>query len=149
MKQILLWIMMPVVLVPANAAFASRADYCAAYAQDFADAKTQDKTLWQHKYDIAHTACMVEAQPAVQANRTKTKIQTVQKPVQRKTASLKPSVNLTSQPTPATNLAKTKLEVGSGDWNTFCANKYTSFNVKTGTYTSHTGVERKCVISAP
>ena len=149
MKQILLWMMMPAILVPANAAFASRADYCAAYAQDFADAKTQDKALWQHKYDIAHTACMAEANPAEQVKQAKPKIQNLQKPVQQKTSSLKPSVNSTPQPTPATSLAKTKLEVGSGDWNTFCANKYASFNVKTGTYTSHTGVERKCVISAP
>ena len=38
------------------------------------------------------------------------------------------------------------LVAGTPQWNTYCAQKYTSFNPKTGMYLSKTGVARKCVV---
>jgi BA14K-like protein len=54
----------------------------------------------------------------------------------------------TPAPTPPSAPKKVAMVAGSDDWNIYCANKYTSFNPKTGTYMSKTGVERRCVVSA-
>ena len=43
---------------------------------------------------------------------------------------------------------KPKLKVGSEAWNDYCTRKYNSFNRKTGTYTSRSGVERRCLVTA-
>ena len=39
-------------------AWADKPAYCAAYARDFADARSREKPMWQHKYDIALQACL-------------------------------------------------------------------------------------------
>jgi BA14K-like protein len=123
-------------------AFAVKADYCAAYARDFADAKAQDKTLWQHKYDIANEACLAEPKASAQVIKAR--------PLSKK-STMKPQIAVPAEPqtTPASTSTKLKLEPRSENWNTYCANKYTSFNPKTGTYTSRTGIERKCIVSYP
>ena len=72
----------------APSAFASKADYCSAYAHDFADGHSQDKVLWQHKYEIAMTDCLAEPAAAEQVNATKTK--TVVKPKMLNRKQLRP-----------------------------------------------------------
>ena len=142
MKSNLLGLSIVVIATYANPAFATKADYCAAYARDFADIQTQDKTLWQHKYDIAKDECLAEPKAAAQVIRIKSK----STPKTTSSIAVVPAEPLS---TPAPANAKQKLEPGTDDWNNYCANKYTSFSAKTGTYTSHTGVERKCVVSYP
>lgn len=142
MKQTLTGLLLMAFVTHAFPALAAKVDYCAAYARDFADAQTHDKTIWQHKYDIANAACLAEPQANAQVIKAKP---IVKKP----TTKLKIAVPAEPEATPASASAKPKLEPGSENWNSYCANKYTSFNAKTGTYTSHTGVERKCVVSYP
>ncbi len=42
---------------------------------------------------------------------------------------------------------KLTLEEGSEAWNEYCAAKYKSFNPDTGTYNSHSGKERRCLVT--
>jgi BA14K-like protein len=114
-------------------ALADKPAYCAAYARDFADARAKDKVLWQHKYDITLQSCMGDPKPTIE------RVQAVAK---------KKPVAKIAEPTPAPVVQIASPVAGSADWNIYCANKYTSFNPKTGTYMSKTGVERKCVVSA-
>jgi hypothetical protein len=125
-----------------SSALADKAAYCAAYARDFADAKTHDKALWQHKYDIAQQSCMTEQKPAVA-----TVSPSPPKAPKIKPVSVKPVAPV--PPEPVATVAKAKLEPGSAEWNDYCAKKYTSFNAATGMYHSHTGIDRKCVVSNP
>jgi BA14K-like protein len=131
-------------LVWATPAFADKSAYCAAYAQDFADARaTSDRVLWQHKYDIALQACNGSSKPqnkpmVARIPNTAKKVVTSDQPVAPK--------KVNAEPAPASSKL-VQLKPGSADWNTYCTNKYTSFNAKTGTYMSKTGVERKCVVS--
>lgn len=142
MKRIMRGLSILAVAIYASPALANKSDYCAAYARDFADAQTSDKSLWQHKYDIANESCLVEPKATGQAIKSKQKSK---KPM----AESQSAVPAEPQTAPASAPEKQKLEVGSENWNTYCSNKYTSFNPKTGTYTSHTGVERKCIVSYP
>jgi BA14K-like protein len=139
-KRVLLGFFVLSEVACATPAFAAKADYCAAYARDFADAQTRDKTLWQHKYDIASEACMAAPKAPVQEINAKPKL---------KKPKAEAQIAVPAEPQTTTASAKLKLEPGSENWNTYCANKYTSFNAKTGTYTSRSGVERKCVVSYP
>ena len=126
-------------------AFADKTDYCAAYARDFADARTHDKPIWQHKYDIALQGCLAEPKqvevakpPAIKPMAPKTKVVEIIPP--------EPEID----PVVVKPVMKAKFvrpEPGSEVWKTYCAQKYTSFKVKTGTYTSKTGVERKCLVT--
>jgi BA14K-like protein len=130
---------------------AGKPDYCAAYARDFADARTKDKPIWQHKYEIALAACMTEPKKAE-----------VIKPVPAKKVVAKAKVEVIIPPEPVAEPPKVetppfknvkasktaKMEQGSAAWNDYCANKYSSFDIKKGTYTSRTGVERKCLVTA-
>jgi hypothetical protein len=129
----------------AGPAFADKADYCAAYARDFADARTRDKPIWQHKYGIALQGCLAEPKQAE-----------VAKPPMVKVMAPKPKVVEIIPPEPEIDpvvvkpVVKAKFvrpEPGTEAWKTYCAQKYTSFNAKTGTYTSKTGVERKCLVT--
>jgi BA14K-like protein len=124
----------------ASPALADKSDYCAAYARDFADARSKDKPMWQHKYQIAQTACMAEPQNAEVAKPVPVK-KAVPKNVAPPVIPPEPVVVLPSPPTPKAS----KLVAGTPAWNDYCSKKYTSFNLKTGTYTSRTGVERKCL----
>jgi hypothetical protein len=134
-------------------AWADKSAYCAAYARDFADARTLDKAMWQHKYDIALQSCLTPTKPMVQ--RVPPAAKKVAEPV-------KPAIVKQAEPPapeakvaeatadkPATAAPKQAyLAPGSNAWNDYCAKKYSSFNIKTGTYTSKTGVERKCLVTA-
>jgi BA14K-like protein len=132
-------------------AFAAKSDYCAAYARDFADARTKDKPIWQHKYDIALASCMAEPKKA-EAVKPATPKKVAVKP--------KPEVIIPPEPVPETVKVETppykdvstprsaKPEPGSDAWNKYCTKKYSSFDIKKGTYTSRTGVERKCLVTA-
>ena len=142
MKRHLLSLSILVVATNANPALATKIDYCAAYARDFADAQSLDKTFWQHKYDIANEACLAEPKVTVQTINAKPK---------SKKPKTGPQITSPAEPqtTPTASTNKLKLEPGSENWNTYCANKYTSFNPKTGTYTSRKGVARKCIVYYP
>jgi BA14K-like protein len=116
----------------ATPALANKPEYCAAYGKDFANARTRDKVLWQHKYDIAVAACMAEPQ---QAEIIKPKIMAAAEPA------------MVIPPEPVVKLKAEKLVSGSPEWIDYCTQKYNSFNAKTGTYMSLTGVERKCLVN--
>ncbi len=124
----------------ATPAWADKPAYCAAYATDFANARAKEKLLWQHKYDIALEACLQTEKIKAISDGPAPKILTpkVKKIVAEKSV---------PEPAAAPAVTATKLVVGSDDWKIYCANKYTSFNPKTGTYMSKTGVERKCTVS--
>lgn len=131
--SIILALSLPAIAGPALAA---KADYCAAYARDFADARTKDKPLWQHKYDIALAACMVEPTKSV-----------VAKPAPPKQFAPKIEPEPIIPPEPIMVEKPAKLVAGSPEWNDYCIKKYNSFNIKKGTYLSRTGVERKCLVN--
>ncbi len=127
----------------AGPAMAGKPDYCAAYARDFADARTKDKPIWQHKYEIALAACLAEPK----------KVE-IAKPVIEKKPQVKavvvevvPPEPIIEQPVVPPPKKFVKLEPGSPEWNDYCTKKYTSFNVKTGMYLSKTGVERRCLVT--
>ncbi len=140
----------------ASPAHADQAGWCAAYARDFADARASDKTLWQHKYDIANKACLDEQKqpdaPAVKKVETSSTPQPQPKSAQ--VAAAKPEV--VAPPVTDKKMADKKLadkskstsgapEPGSAEWNAYCAKKYSSFDAKTGMYLSLTRVQRKCL----
>jgi BA14K-like protein len=121
LKFALLFVLTAALPAPAQAA---KIDYCKAFAQDFADARSIDETSFQHKYNISYRACMNESKDPLKRS--------VKKIVVLKNAASNGPLNLAP---------------GSTDWNIYCANKYTSFDPAKGTYKSFTGVERKCVLS--
>jgi BA14K-like protein len=143
----LLAAMMVFAIVPR--AFASKADYCSVYAHDFADGHSQDKAVWQHKYEIAMTDCLGENSTVETVSTPKTKRVVKAKKIEQKVAAVQTKIVKQTQPTPASSATQTKLQPGSEAWNNYCTNKYASFNAKTGTYTSKTGVNRKCVVFYP
>jgi BA14K-like protein len=120
-------------------AFADKAAYCKAYARDFADQSAADETQWQHKYQIANSACMAKHispkplvfRPARPPSTLPPKPAPIVKAIEPKPVAVKPVA----------------LTAGSPEWNNYCAKKYVSFNAKTGTYKSKTGVERKCIVT--
>jgi BA14K-like protein len=130
-------------------AFASKADYCSVYAHDFADGHSQEKAVWQHKYEIAMTDCLGENSTVETVRSPKTKTVVKVKKIEQKVASVQTKTVKQTQPIPASSATQTKLQPGSEAWNNYCTNKYASFNTETGTYTSKTGVARKCVVFYP
>jgi BA14K-like protein len=126
----------------ASPAWADKPAYCAAYARDFADARAVDKNMWQHKYDISYQSCIGEQKPLIA--RIPEPIKT--KPVAKIVARV-PEAKVEPVAAPAPAVRPSKPVPGSEDWNIYCANKYVSFDAKTGTYLSHTGVQRRCVAS--
>ena len=141
----------------AGAAHADQAGWCAAYARDFADSHATDKVLWQHKFDIAQKSCLdneVAGAPVADvAKKPEAPVTTAKKvepqPVKVEAIPAANPVAKVAAPEPAVP-AKTKTasgapEVGSAEWNAYCAKKYSSFDAKTGTYQSLTGVKRKCL----
>ena len=122
----------------ATPALADKAAYCQAYARDFSDQTATDKAMWQHKFQIALDACL--AGHKSQANSAPPKTVPVKKQVAVKPAPPAPEP-VVAKP------ASESLVAGTPEWNDYCAKKYTSFNVKTGMYTSKTGVARKCLIT--
>ena len=143
-----------------GAAHADKAGWCAAYARDFADARATDKILWQHKFDIAQKSCLdkaVSAAPSAAADAQKnvevvdTETPKKAEDVPVKMAAIPAAKPVAKAVAPAVVVpGKTKVasgvpEVGSAEWNAYCAKKYSSFDAKTGTYQSRTGVQRKCL----
>jgi hypothetical protein len=124
----------------ASPAFADKASYCKAYARDFADQASVDETTFQHKYQIAIDACLAK-HAAPQLKRPQPRV------FRPKITNNDPAPPL-PKPIIVAPVAKVAtLSPGSPEWNDYCAKKYVSFNAKTGTYQSKTGVERKCVVS--
>ena len=119
-------------LVSTGSAWANKQSYCAAYATDFANAQAKDKQYWQHKYDIAAQSCLTAPSP--------TRDEILPKHTLRRSVEIIP---------PEPILVKAKMEPGSDNWNAYCSKKYTSFNITTGMYHSHTGVDRKCLVTKP
>ena len=141
-------------LAAGTSAHADQAGWCAAYARDFADARTTDKALWQHKYDIAQKSCLDGQVSSAPAADTKVEVKKVDAPV---AAAAAPALKAAAIPAakaavpPAepkpekTKVASGAPQPGTPEWNDYCAKKYTSFNAATGTYKSLTGVDRKCL----
>ncbi len=150
MKNISIPIMLFGLCIATAPAFADKAAYCKAYARDFADQSSPDQTQWQHKYQIAIDACLTKhvaptTKPMVFRPKTKNMVPAapVEKPVVVQ-AVTKPPV---AKPVIKPAALPTALVQGSAEWNDYCTKKYVSFNAKTGTYQSKTGVERKCIVT--
>jgi BA14K-like protein len=119
-----------------SAAHADSKSYCEIYAKDFASAKTSNVDEWQLTYRNSYTDCMAQYSAAT------TEVVTP-KPVPKKTvATIKVPDPVVEKPA-----AKEEMTPGSDEWNTYCDNKYASFNKETGTYTSFTGKDRRCVVT--
>jgi BA14K-like protein len=137
-------VLMTVVL--ALPAHADVAEYCAAYARDFADQSDKQLFNWQRRYDNAEASCVERfandgTKPAKAKTKTKPQVAKVK---------AKPAPKL-KEPTeaPQQQAAKAipKLTAGSPEWTAYCKKKYVSFNEVKGTYLSRTGIERKCLIT--
>ena len=120
-------------------ASASSQNYCEMFAKDFADTRTTDVDLWQTSYRNAFNDCMNQYTAAAPAAAPKKKLQ--------KQAAAPLNETETSTAVAAVVKPKLTLEEGSEAWNEYCAAKYKSFNLDTGTYNSHTGKERRCVVT--
>jgi hypothetical protein len=145
----------------ATAAGAAPVDYCKAYAIDFADQTKRDSAYWKQRFDDAQKACLAQytftepvekakpqqvAKVKPKANAKPARTEKPVEPAQEESVSLAEAVLPETTPPPPRR--KPKLEAGSVAWLDYCDKKYASFNRRTGTYTSHSGVERKCVVSA-
>jgi BA14K-like protein len=93
--------------------------------------------------------CLGESSTADQAINAQTQNAVKTKKVEQKIASVASKTVRRPQPARTKVAIQTKLQPGSEAWNNYCINKYASFNAKTGTYTSKTGVARKCVVFYP
>jgi len=109
------------------------------FAKDFADTRTTDVDLWQVSYRNAFNDCMNQYTAVAPAAAPKKKLQ--------KQAAAPMNEQETSVEVAAVAKPKVELEPGSEAWNEYCAAKYKSFNPDTGTYNSHTGKERRCVVT--
>ena len=119
-------------------ALADKAAYCQAYARDFSDQTATEKTVWQHKFQIALDACLAVHKQVLKL--VPPKASPPQKQVAAKTAPTPPEPEVAKPDS-------TTLVAGTPEWNDYCIKKYTSFNEKTGMYTSKTGVARKCLVT--
>jgi hypothetical protein len=120
-------------------ASASSQNYCEMFAKDFADTRTTDVDLWQKSYRNAFNDCMNQYTAVAPAAAPKKKLQ--------KQAAAPLAESETSTAVAAVVKPKPALEEGSEAWNEYCAAKYKSFNPDTGTYNSHTGKERRCIVT--
>ncbi len=129
-------------IVSANGAQADSKSYCEIYAKDFASAKTSDVDEWQLTYRDSYGDCMAQYNTAtIEVEKPKAK------PVQKKkVASIKQPEPVVEKPAAKVE-AKAELVEGTDAWNAYCDNKYASFNKETGTYKSHTGKERRCIVT--
>lgn len=125
-----------IVSAPASA---SSQNYCEMFAKDFADTRTTDVDLWQISYRNAFNDCMNQYTAAAPAAAPKKKLQTQ--------AAAPLNEEETSTQVAAVVKPKLTLEEGSEAWNEYCAAKYKSFNPDTGTYNSHSGKERRCLVT--
>jgi BA14K-like protein len=126
-------------------------DYCQAYAQDIADQVEKQSPRWQNRFNNAHESCLfrfsnttetvVKPKPKTKTAIIKMPVESVEKPK----PVVKPEVNPETQ---AAASVIPNLEQGSAEWKDYCQKKYVSFDANKGTYTSKTGVERKCLVTA-
>ncbi len=135
---------MSVLAVLASFAFAVQSSansqaYCELFAKDFADGRTTDVDLWQISYRNAFNDCMNQYTAAAPAAAPKKQLQ--------KQASVPLAAPETSEKAAAVVKPKLKLEPGTEAWNEYCAAKYKSFSPDTGNYMSHTGKERRCLVT--
>ena len=119
--------------------FASSQTYCEMFAKDIADGRTTDVDLWQISYRNAFNDCMNQYTAAAPVAAPKKALQ--------KQAAVPLAAPETSEEAAAVVKPKLKLEPGTEAWNEYCAAKYKSFNPDTGTYNSHTGKERRCIVT--
>lgn len=125
-----------IVSAPASA---SSQNYCEMFAKDFADTRTTDVDLWQISYRNAFNDCMNQYTAAAPAAAPKKQL--------LKQAAAPLNEQETSTQVAAIVKPKLTLEEGSEAWNEYCAAKYKSFNPDTGTYNSHSGKERRCLVT--
>lgn len=125
-----------IVSAPASA---SSQNYCEMFAKDFADTRTTDVDLWQTSYRNAFNDCMNQYTAAAPAAAPKKQL--------LKQAAAPLNEQETSTQVAAVVKPKLTLEEGSEAWNEYCAAKYKSFNPDTGTYNSHSGKERRCLVT--
>lgn len=120
---------------------ASSQTYCEMFAKDFADGRTTEVDLWQISYRNAFNDCMNQYTAAAPVAAPKKALQ--------KQAAVPLAAPETSEEAAAVvkPKPKLKLEPGTEAWNEYCAAKYKSFNPDTGTYNSHTGKERRCIVT--
>ena len=118
---------------------ASSQTYCEMFAKDFADGRTTEVDLWQISYRNAFNDCMIRYTAAAPVAAPKKALQ--------KQAAVPLAAPETSEEAAAVVKPKLKLEPGTEAWNEYCAAKYKSFNPDTGTYNSHTGKERRCIVT--
>jgi BA14K-like protein len=135
---------MSVLAVLASFAFAVQSSansqaYCELFAKDLADGRTTDIDLWQISYRNAFNDCMNQYTAAAPAAAPKKQLQ--------KQASVPLAAPETSEKAAAVVKPKLKLEPGTEAWNEYCAAKYKSFSPDTGNYMSHTGKERRCIVT--
>ena len=135
---------MSVLAVLASFAFAVQSSansqaYCEIFAKDLADGRTTDVDLWQISYRNAFNDCMNQYTAAAPAAAPKKQLQ--------KQASVPLAAPETSEKAAAVVKPKLKLEPGTEAWNEYCAAKYKSFSPDTGNYMSHTGKERRCIVT--
>jgi hypothetical protein len=150
-------------IVLAQPGSAAVPDYCAAYARDYADVGTPAPPEWRLRYDKAEKACLFQysedtpepvkkpkAKVAV-AEKPKAKVPVAKKPEQKPLKKLdtkpaeKPEAAALAEAPPQ---PPAKLVLGTPAWKAYCKRKYVSFNPDKGTYTSKTGKERPCIVTA-
>jgi hypothetical protein len=109
-------------------AFADIQSYCEVYGQDFANGKTSDVDAWEDHFRNAFGDCMVRyaAEEGVGAAAKKVVVVPARDSSRKKRTPI--------------------LTAGSIAWNNYCASKYASFNPATGTYKSHAGKQKPCLV---
>lgn len=157
-KLLVGWAVGTASLLPeAEPAKADTADYCAAYARDFADAGKRNEAIWQHRFGNAKSACLLQFTAVARvAAKPKAVIPVAAKFKADVAASINPEAVLAkpiTKPAKKEQVAMVKAagqkpEPGSDAWLDYCDNKYASFNRETGTYMSRTGIERRCLVTA-
>ena len=145
--------------VSANQAMADSKSYCEIYAKDFASSQTSDVDQWQLTYRNTFADCMSQysADTLAPVFKKKKIVETevipeetpAPAPVKVKAKQKTKTAVVQVRPPKAVAQAEpiAKLEPGSDEWNAYCDKKYASFNSETGTYTSYTGKERRCVVA--
>lgn len=140
----------------ATPVLADAQSYCELYSKDFADGRTTQVDKWQLLYRGAFNDCMLSynAKPSADAPVTaEAEVEQVQpEPAAVEVPEEKPAKKAAAKPKPrkiaakktTTRVAAKNLIPGSEAWNSYCANKYSSFNKQSGTYLSNSGKIRRC-----
>jgi hypothetical protein len=142
-------------LLCAATAMADVPAYCAAYARDKADiavaAAGRNDAQWQISHDEAQAFCMARYTPAKPIVRVAKAPVPKASPVKAAAKVSPPAVKpLTKKPATEAKsvVVLPDLKPGSAEWIDYCRKKYVSFDAAKGTYTSLTGIERRCLVTA-